>query len=132
MISDLFRGSSVLLFKSMIGPSSAPARRLAPWSRLVSILVTIILILALLRLSVLVVIPVLLLVVVVPPLLRGGPALVGCLVLFLGVKVVVGGEGVVVEVVVVALVGAGVRLLLPGVQLQRAVPHPVTTVDQQT
>lgn len=123
----------------MIGPSSGPAvsaRILAFWSRLVSIMVTIILILALMRLSILVVILVLLLVlvmllVVVSPLLRGRPALVGCLVPFLGVQVVVRGEGV-VEVVVIALVGAGVCLLLAGVQLQRAVPHSVTTVDQQT
>ncbi len=123
----------------MVGPSSGPAASagiLASWSRLVSILVTIILTLALMLLSILVVILVLLLVLVMvlkvaSLLLRGRPALVGSLVLFLGVKVVVGGEGV-VEVVVVALVGAGVGLLLPGVQLQGAVPHSVTTVDQQT
>lgn len=123
----------------MIGPSSGPAasaRVLAPWSRLVSTLVTGILIPALMLISIKVVIPVLLLVLVmllavVSPLLRGGPALVGSLFLLLGVKAVVGGEGV-VEVVVVALVGAGVGLLLPGVELQRAVPHSVTAVDQQT
>ena len=123
----------------MIGPSSgpaAPARVPASRSRLVSMLLIIILVLALMLLSLQVLVLILLLVldvllVVVPPLFRGRPALVGSLVLLLRVKVVVGGERV-VEVVVVALVGAGVRLLLPGVQLQSAVPHAVTTVDQQT
>lgn len=118
----------------MIGPSSglaACACILASWSRLVSMLVTIILILALILFFIILVLllVLILLQVVVPPLLRSRPALVGFLVLFLGVKVVVGGEGV-VEVVVVALVGAGVGLLLPGVQLQRAVPHSITAVDQ--
>lgn len=69
--------------------------------------------------------------VAVAPLLWGGPALVGSLVLFLTVEAVVGGEGV-VEVVVVAPVGAGVRPPLLGAQLQRAVPHSVAGVDQQT
>lgn len=118
----------------MIGPSLGPAasaRVLAPRSRLVSIVFSIILVLAPTLLFLLPLILVLLLLVMVPPLLRGGPALVGCLILLLGVKVIIGGEGV-VELVVVPLVGAGVRLLLAGVQLQRAVPHSVTTVDQQT
>lgn len=118
----------------MIGPSLGPAasaRILASWSRLVSIVLSIILPLALMLLFLLPLILVLLLLVMASPLLRGGPALVGSLILLLGAKVIIGGEGV-VEVVVVPLVRAGVCLLLAGVQLQRAVPHSVTTVDQQT
>lgn len=119
----------------MIGPPLGPApsaRVLPSRSRLVPILVPTILILPLLLVLILALLLVLVvLLVVAPPLLRGGPALVGSLVLLLGVKVVaVGGEGV-VQVVVEALVGAGVRLLLAGVELQRAVPHSITAVDQE-
>lgn len=96
----------------MIGPPSSAARSR---SRLVTIVVFILV----------------LLLVVAALLLQGGPALVGPLILFLGVEAVIGREAV-VQVVVVALVGAGVGLLLAGVQLQRAVPHAVTGVDQQT
>lgn len=102
----------------MIGPPSGAA---ASRSRLVTIMVFIL---------VLLLVPVMLLV-VAALLLRGGPALVEPLVLLLRVEAVIGREGV-VQVVVVALVGAGVGLLLAGVQLQRAVPHAVTGVDQQT
>lgn len=118
----------------MVGVSPGPVASgwiLACWSRLVAVLVTMVtvlvlgLVLALVLLSILVLVLVPLLV-VVAPLLWGGPALVRLLLL-----VVVGSEAV-VQVVVVALVGAGVCLLLPGVQLQRAVPHSVATVDQQT
>lgn len=128
---------SVLLstyIKPMIGPSLRPAasaRSLASWSRLVSIVVFIMLTCTLTLLLLLPLIPVLLLLEVVSPLLWGRPALVGSLFLLLGVTVIIGGEGV-VEVVVVPSVGAGVRLLLAGAQFQRAVPHSVTTVDQQT
>lgn len=118
----------------MIGPSSGSltsGRVLTCWTRLVSILVTIILILALILLSLLFLILVLLLVAVAPPLLGGRPALIGSLVLLLGVNLVVGGEAV-VQVVVIALVGAGVCLLLPSFELQCAVPHAVAHIDQQT
>lgn len=45
-------------------------------------------------------------------------------------EAVIHGEGV--DVHVVALVGALVEGLLPGADLQRAVPHPVAKVDEQT
>lgn len=71
------------------------------------------------------------LLVLVSPLFWCRPALVRCFSLVLRIKVVVRGEGV-VQVIVIASVGAGVDLLLAGVQLQCAVPHSVTAVDQQT
>lgn len=45
-------------------------------------------------------------------------------------EAVVHGEGV--DVHVIALVGALVQGLLPGADLQRAVPHPIAKVDEQT
>lgn len=45
-------------------------------------------------------------------------------------EAIVHGEGV--HVHIVALVGALVEGLLPGADLQRAVPHPIAKVDEQT
>lgn len=45
-------------------------------------------------------------------------------------EAIIHGEGV--DIHVVALVGALVQGLLPGADLQRAVPHPVAKVDEQT
>lgn len=131
---------SVLLFiiKPIIGPSLGPTaclHILASCSRLVSTLVPIIFILALLLLSALLVLVLDLvlisLLVVVSSLLGCRPPLIRSLVLLLGVKVVTGGDGV-IQVVVIALIGTGMCLLLPSIQLQRAVPHSITNVDQQT
>lgn len=97
---------------------------------LVPILSILMLILVLLSILLLILVLVALRV-VVPPLLLGRPALVGFLLLFLGVTVVVRGEGF-IQVVVVALVGVGGRLRRLGVQLQGAVPNAIATVDQQT
>lgn len=100
--------NSVLLLtciKAVIGPSPG-SFILATWSRLVSILVTIIFILILLPLSVLILVFFLVLVmllVVMFPLLRCRPSLIWPLLLLLGVKVIVRGEAV-IQVVVIALV----------------------------
>lgn len=131
MIYNIFITVSVLLnsvIKPKVGPSSGPAasgRVLDSGSRLVPLLVPVILSLALIWLLLLA-----LVLVAVPALLRGGPALVGPLALLLGVKVVVRGEGV-IQVVVVATVGAGMGLLLAGIQLQGAVPNAIAAIDQQ-
>lgn len=108
MLSSVF----LLAHKAVVAPSCGPARMWASRAGPVPATVTVILMLLLQLVAVL-------------PLLLGRPAPVGTLVLLLGVKGVV-------ELVVIAPVGAGVCLLLPGVQLQRAVPHAVTAVDQQT
>lgn len=111
--------SSVLLFshvKTNVGPSSTVSACIqAPWSKLVPIIVPAIIILALMLPSILVTVLVLLLVlvvllVIIAPLLWGRPALVGFLILFLGIKAVIRREGV-IEVVIVALIGAGMCLL---------------------
>lgn len=114
--------SSVLLFphvKTNVGPSSTVSVCiLAPWSKLIPTIVPVIIILAPMLPSILVSVLVLLLVlvvllmllVIIAALFWGRPALVGFLILIPRIKAVIRREGA-IEVVIVALIGAGMCLL---------------------
>lgn len=74
----------------------------------------------------------LLLLVDVAPLLRGRPALVGPLLFLLILLLLLRIEKRIIQLLLEALVGAGLSLLLEGLQLQCAVPYTVAAVDQKT